>query len=101
MNFCTLFTYSIFSGFTIDSAFSYMNTEPIRVFQWNALSQALGTGNDGRTVTANTARAELMFTCFARLIHNNKKTSRQQENNMTTRKQNDILTTGHLDNTTS
>ena len=23
-----------------------MNTEPIRVFQWNALSQALGTGND-------------------------------------------------------
>ena len=37
----------IFSGFTIDSAFSYMNTEPIRVFQWNALSQALGTGNDG------------------------------------------------------
>ena len=24
-----------------------MNTEPIRVFQWNALSQALGTGNDG------------------------------------------------------
>lgn len=33
-------------GFSIDSAFSFMNTEPIRVFQWNALSQALGTGND-------------------------------------------------------
>ena len=42
---CSIFLLE-FTGFTIDSAFSFMNTEPIRVFQWNALSQALGTGND-------------------------------------------------------
>jgi len=33
-------------GFYISNAFALMNTEKIRVFQWNALSQALGTGND-------------------------------------------------------
>lgn len=30
----------------MDAAYSFLNTESIRVFQWNALSQALGTGND-------------------------------------------------------
>ena len=33
-------------GFTVDAAFSFLRSEPIRVFQWNVLSQALGTGND-------------------------------------------------------